>query len=76
MRTATQETTSQITLKNRSKEARGKGQYICDFGDGRIHAIKYIFFKKIFTSLVIRLSFTSNTHHHERFQCFYRYEEI
>ena len=28
---------------------RGKGQYICDFGEGEIHAIKHIFFSEDFS---------------------------
>jgi len=37
-----QERAPQIALKNCSKEA-GEGQFICDFGEGGIHAIKPIF---------------------------------
>ena len=37
-----QERAPQIALKNCSKGA-GEGQFICDFGEGGIHAIKPIF---------------------------------
>ena len=50
MRTAARETAPQITLRNSSKEARGKIQYICDFGEGGMHATKHIFFQKLSTS--------------------------
>ena len=42
---------------------RGKG-YICDFGEGRVPAIKHIFFFRRIL-LVMRSS-----HHHEGFLCF------
>ena len=44
MRTAAQETAFQIALRNGSKEVAGEGQYICDFGEGGVHAIEHIFF--------------------------------
>ena len=47
MRVATGETAPQIALRNCSKEAGGKGQYICDFGEERIHAVKHMFFQKV-----------------------------
>ena len=44
--TAAWEKVSQIALRNCSKEAgEGDGQYTCDFGEGRIHVIKHIFFQ-------------------------------
>ena len=45
------ETTFQLALRNCSKEAGGKGQYVYDFGEGRIHAIKHILFQKFSASL-------------------------
>ena len=48
MRTIAWETASQLALRNSSKEARGKIQYIRDFGEGRMH----VFFPKLSTSLV------------------------
>ena len=30
----------------------GKGQYICDFGEGGIHATKHVFFQKFSASLM------------------------
>ena len=39
----------------------GKGQYICDFGEGGVHAIKHIFFCKRF------LLVTRSRHQHEEF---------
>ena len=29
------------------QRGRGKGQYICDFGEERIHAVKHMFFQKV-----------------------------
>ena len=52
MRIAIWETAPQIAVRNCSKEAGGKGQYICDFGEGRIRAIKAIFFQEFSTSLM------------------------
>ena len=52
MRIAIWETAPQIAVRNCPKEAGGKGQYICDFGEGRIHAMKAIFFQKFSTSLM------------------------
>ena len=46
------ETVPQIMLRNCSKEARGKGQYICDFSEGRKHASKHTFSQKVSTGLV------------------------
>ena len=51
MRTAAWETASQVALRNCSKEARQKGRCSCDFVEGRLHAIKHIFFQKFSTSL-------------------------
>ena len=47
MRTEAQKIAPQIALRNCSKEAGGKGQYICDFGEERIHAVKHMFFQKV-----------------------------
>ena len=33
------------------QRGRKKGQYICDFGEGRVHSIKHIFFQKLSASL-------------------------
>ena len=52
MKTVAWKTVPQITLRNCSKEARGKGQYICDFSEGRKYASKHILFQKVSTSLV------------------------
>ena len=38
------ETAFLIALRNCSEEVVGEGQYICDFGEGRVHAIKHTFF--------------------------------
>ena len=48
MRTAAWETAPQIALRNNSKEVRGKGQHICDFGKGGVHEIKHKFFVEDF----------------------------
>ena len=44
MKTAAWEPAPQIVLRNCPKEVAGKGQYICNFGKGGVHAIKHIFF--------------------------------
>ena len=44
MKIIAQETAFQIALKNCSKEAEGEGQYICDFSEGGVYAIRYILF--------------------------------
>ena len=45
MRNAAREKAFQIALRNCSREVGGKvSQYICDFGEGGMHAIKHIFF--------------------------------
>lgn len=41
------DTASQIALRYCSKEVDGEGQYICDFGEGRVHAIKNIVLQNI-----------------------------
>ena len=51
MKTVAWGTAPQIALRNCSKEAGGKGQYVYDFGEGRIHAIKHILFQKFSASL-------------------------
>ena len=48
MRTAAQETASQTVLRNCSKEARGRDIFICDLGEGAVHAIKHLSYKKVF----------------------------
>ena len=52
MRTVTLEIATQIGLRNCSKnmgvEGGGEGQYICDFGEGGLHAIKHIFYFRKF----------------------------
>ena len=50
MRTIAREIVSHIGLRNCSKDGgretggEGRNQYICDFGEGGVHAIKHIFF--------------------------------
>ena len=66
MRTVVQETAFQIALRNYSKD----GQYICDFGEAGVHAIKHIFFAEGFyysQATVITM---------KDFNAFSRYEEI
>ena len=46
IRTAAQETAPQKALRNFSQETGGKCQYISDFGDGGVYAIKHIFCKR------------------------------
>ena len=55
MRTAAWETAPHKALRNCSKEAGGRSGYTwfyVIFGEGKIHAIKHIFFQEISTSLV------------------------
>ena len=52
MKTSAKEKAPQIALRNFSKEAVGKGQYICDFGEGGISTIKHILSQKVSTSHV------------------------
>ena len=47
MKTITQKITFQIALRNCSKEV-GEDHYICNFGEGGVHAIKHTFFVKSF----------------------------
>ena len=66
MKTLAQETAFQIALRNYSKD----DQYICDFGEAGVHAIKHIFFAEGFYSsqgTVITM---------KDFNAFSRYEEI
>ena len=71
MRTAAQETAPQIALRNCSKEAGEKeGQYMCDYGEGGVHAAKLIFLWKVSPGLMKLLLVMRNSHHHEGFQCF------
>lgn len=50
MRTEAQDTAPQIALTNCSKE--GEGQYLCDFGGERVHAIEHISFQNISASFM------------------------
>ena len=52
MNTAVQETALQIAEKLFQRGSRGEGQYICDFSEEGLCAIKHIFFQKVATSLV------------------------
>ena len=73
MRTAAQETATQIALRNYYKE---EGD-ICDFGEGEIFAIKHIFFSHNISSSIVKLLLVMrNSHHPEGFYFFSRYEEI
>ena len=67
MRTAAWDTAPLIALRNCSKEPGRKDQYICDFGKGRIHAIKHILFQKVSTSLMKLSLVMRNSHLHEGF---------
>ena len=55
-------------LRNCSKEVGGEGQYICDFGEGGVHAVKHICFQKVSTGLVRLLLVTRSSHHHKGFK--------
>ena len=52
------------------QRGKGKAQYICDFGEGGVHAIKYVIFCRRFL-LVMRSSC-----HHEGFHAFLDKEDI
>ena len=60
MRTAVQETASQIALKL-LQCSWGDGQYTCDFGEGGVNTIKNIFFQKVSISLMKILLVMSNS---------------
>ena len=60
MRTAAQETASQIALKL-LQCSWGDGQYTCDFGEGGVNTIKNIFFQKVSISLMKILLVMSNS---------------
>ena len=51
MKTAAWETSPQITLRDYSKEAVGRGQYIW-FGDVGVHTIKHSFYKGFFLLVI------------------------
>ena len=51
MRSAARETAPQI-LEKFLQRGRGDGQYICEFGEGRIYVTRHIFFQKVSASLV------------------------
>ena len=51
------------------QRGREEGQYMCDFGEGGIHAIKHIFFQKLSASHLEQSLLRT-------FKCFSRYEEI
>ena len=65
MRTAAWETAPRVALRNCSKR-----QFIYDFGEGGICAVKHIFFQKIPTSLMKLLLVTRNSGYHEGFSAF------
>ena len=52
MNTAVQDIALQIAEKLFQRGSRGEGQYICDFSEEGLCAIKHIFFQKVSTSLV------------------------
>ena len=55
----------------------GGGQYICDFGEGGVYAIKHIFFCRRFLLVSWRLLLVPRSRrHHEGIECFSRYEEM
>ena len=45
----------------------GGGQYICDFGEGGIHAIKHIFSQKVSASFMKLSALHKKRHHHAGF---------
>ena len=49
MRGLAQETDSSEKLLQRGRE---EGQYMCDFSDGRVYAIKHVFFQNFSASLM------------------------
>lgn len=68
MRTKAQDTAPQIALTNCSKE--GEGQYLCDFGGERVHAIEHVSFQNI------SASFMKPFPHSEAFYYFSTYKEM
>ena len=67
MRTAAQEAAPQLVLRNCSKEAVRKGQYICDSHGGGIHTVMHIFFQKVSASLMKILQLIKNSSQYEGF---------
>jgi len=61
-----------ISISDISEKLWGNGQYVCDFGKGRIQAIKHIFFQKVSASL---MKMTASHKKHVS-PCFSRWEEI
>ena len=51
MSTTAQETAPQIALRNLYEEIGDTGQYICDFGEGRVLTIKHSSLQKFSASL-------------------------
>ena len=49
------------------QRGREKDQYICDFGEGGIRALRHIFSQKVSTSLMKLRLVTRNSCHHEGF---------
>ena len=67
MRTAAWETALWNSSKKLLQRRKGDVQYIWDFGEGGIHAIKHICFRKVSASLMNLSWVTRNSHHHEGF---------
>ena len=67
MRTIAREIVSHIGLRNCSKDGgretggEGRNEYICDFGEGGVHAIKHFNFCRMY------LLVTRSSHHYEGF---------
>ena len=61
-----------ISISDISEKLWGDGQFVCDFGKGRIQVIKHIFFQKVSASLV---KITASHEEHVSL-CFSRREEL
>ena len=61
-------TVGDSTLEKLLQRGRREGQYICDSDEGRVHAIKHIFFLEGFCQSDEAFPLvTINSHHHEGF---------
>ena len=54
------------------QRGKGEGQYLCDFGEGEIHAIKHIFLQAVSAGLVK----VTVSHERQTLPCISRYEAI
>ena len=76
MRTAAQEMAPQSSERLSQRGNKQRSAYNVILLKGGIHSIRHIFAQKVSTRLMKLLLVTRNSHRHEGFQCFSKYEEI